>query len=116
MPTSPAIACPCGGRRRAGQACERCGRGGKREARRDHDRLRGNSTQRGYDYQWQQFRERYLAEHPLCFDCEAEGRVSAAVDVHHIVKLRERPDLKYIDSNLMSLCSEHHKKRTAKGE
>jgi hypothetical protein len=49
-------------------------------------------------------------------DCEAEGRAGAATDVHHKQKLRDRPDLKYEESNLVALCSEHHDKRTAKGE
>ena len=112
MPTSPPIACPlpCGGRVTKG-VCDRCGPRGKRS-----DKQRGTSTQRGYDYRWQQFRITYLAQNPLCVDCEAEGRAGAATDVHHEKKLRDRPDLKYEDSNLVALCSEHHDRRTAKGE
>jgi 5-methylcytosine-specific restriction protein A len=110
MPTSPPIACPCGGLKRQGK-CDRCGPKGKRS-----DKQRGTSTQRGYDYRWQRFRIIYLAQHPLCVDCESKGRAGAATDVHHIEKLRDRPDLKYEESNLMGLCTEHHSARTAKGE
>lgn len=110
MPNSPPQACPCGGRRVAGQACERCGKG-----RRTKD-TRKSSAARGYDYQWQQFRERYLRQNPLCRDCEGNGIVTAATDVHHIEKLRDRPEMKYEEENLMALCSRCHDQRTARGE
>jgi 5-methylcytosine-specific restriction protein A len=110
MPSAPPQACPCGGRRVNGR-CDRCGPKG-----RARDRERGTAAQRGYDYQWQKFRERYLAEHPLCMDCNAEGMTTAATDVHHKQKLRDRPDLKYEYDNLLALCSACHDYRTAKGE
>jgi 5-methylcytosine-specific restriction protein A len=75
---------------------------------------RKHAAARGYDYQWQKFRERYLAEHPLCMDCLPI--VTAATDVHHKQKLRDRPELKYEEVNLMGLCKMHHDRRTAKGE
>ena len=33
---------------------------------------------------WRKLREGYLLEHPLCEICLAEGRTTAASDVHHI--------------------------------
>jgi 5-methylcytosine-specific restriction protein A len=75
---------------------------------------RQHAAARGYDYRWQKFRESYLAQHPLCMDCLPI--VTAATDVHHKKKLRDRPELKYEDSNLVSLCSACHDKRTAMGE
>lgn len=54
--------------------------------------------------------------HPLCVDCEAMGIVAAARDIHHIAKLRDNPEAKYDESNLMGLCKMHHDMRTAKGE
>jgi 5-methylcytosine-specific restriction protein A len=65
---------------------------------------------------WQKFRKRFLAERPLCEDCTSEGRVGAATDVHHKQKLRDRPELKYEEGNLMPLCKACHDRRTAKGE
>jgi 5-methylcytosine-specific restriction protein A len=109
MPTSPPIACPCGGLKRQGK-CDRCG------TTKRSDKQRGTSTQRGYDYRWQQFRITYLAQHPLCVDCEAEGIVSAARDIHHTRKLSEHPESKYDEDTLMPLCKRHHDRRTAKGE
>ena len=110
MPYAPPRACHCGGVRING-VCQRCG-----PKRRDHDKRRGHAAARGYDYKWQRFRLYYLALHPLCKDCEAEGRVGAATDVHHRKKLKDHPELKYEEENLMALCSEHHDQRTARGE
>lgn len=77
---------------------------------------RPSANARGYDYRWQKFRTTYLREHPLCTDCEANGLVRPATDVHHVAKLRDRPDLKYEPTNLIPLCSPCHDARTAKGE
>ena len=108
MPMSQPVCCPCGGRRIKG-VCDRCGPR-KREDHRQH------AAARGYDYQWQQFRRLYLAMHQLCVDCEAIGMVAGATDVHHVVKLRDKPEAKYEEENLMPLCKHHHDTRTARGE
>lgn len=42
----------------------------KREVQRQHDRRRGNSSQRGYGSQWRKAREQFLIEHPTC-ECGA---------------------------------------------
>jgi 5-methylcytosine-specific restriction protein A len=109
MPYAPATCCPCGGRKTNGR-CDRCDRG-----KRARD-TRKSAAERGYDWTWQKFRKVYLSEHPLCSDCEAEGRVGAATDIHHKQKLRDRPELKYEEENLMALCKACHDKRTARGE
>lgn len=83
--------------------------------RRGRDRRR-HAAARGYDYQWQQFREAYLRENMWCVDCMRGGRYTGAHHVHHIAKLRERPDLKYKAENLMALCERCHNERTARGE
>lgn len=77
---------------------------------------RGSARQRGYDRHWEQFRARYLREHPLCVDCMAEHRMTPATEIHHIHKLRDYPGLKYAEDNLMGLCHQCHSKRTARGE
>ena len=43
-----------------------------------------------------------------CQRCKASGRYSRAVVVHHILHLDRRPDLAYVDSNLVSLCEPCH--------
>lgn len=112
MPLTPPRLCSkpgCPGRVQGG-VCSVCG---PRSRPRD---TRKGSTARGYDYRWQQFRLTYLAHHPLCVDCGAEGIVGAATDIHHKAKLRDRPEGKYDEENLMALCGRHHDQRTARGE
>jgi 5-methylcytosine-specific restriction protein A len=58
----------------------------------------------------------YLARHPLCCDCLDAKRTMAANEVHHVLKLRERPELQYEETNLKALCGPCHKVRTARGE
>ena len=57
-----------------------------------------------------------LSREPLCRDCRSAGRLTPARDVHHIVKLRERPDLRLDSDNVMPLCRPCHELRTARGE
>ncbi len=66
------------------------------------------STQRGYGYKWQKAREAFLREHPLCVMCAAEGRVTVATVVDHIVPHRGDQSLFWRRSNWQSLCATHH--------
>jgi 5-methylcytosine-specific restriction protein A len=77
---------------------------------------RPSSSQRGYDSSWRETRRYHLLHNPLCIDCIKENTYSPATEVHHIIKLRDRPDLRDDASNLMSLCKHHHSVRTARGE
>jgi len=61
---------------------------------------------------WQRLRSIKLGTHPLCQDCEAEGKLTAAVDVDHVQDRREHPDLAYDLDNLRSLCKSHHGRKT----
>ena len=77
---------------------------------------RQSAASRGYDHAWRKFRLAVLARTPLCQDCSAAGRVTAAVDVHHVELLRMRPDLRLDFSNVLALCHECHSARTGRGE
>ena len=79
---------------------------------------RGNASSRGYDSRWNRFRIQYLKRHPLCVDCmnAQQAQYIPAKEIHHIKKLKECPELKYSESNLMALCHTCHSKRTARGE
>jgi len=61
---------------------------------------------------WRKIRAAYLAHHTLCEDCVAEGRVTIALDVHHI----DGDYLRNDDANLRALCRACHNARTARGE
>lgn len=65
---------------------------------------------------WRRLRRIKLGKNPLCQDCEDEGRISPAIDVHHIKSRRERPELAMVLTNLRSLCRPHHTRRTNRGE
>lgn len=75
------------------------------------------SSQRGYNYRWQQARVGWLRKHPLCVYCERDGRVTAAKIVDHIEP--HRGDMvKFWDSahNWQSLCAPCHSSVKAKEE
>lgn len=65
---------------------------------------------------WKELRVWKLQHNPLCEMCQAEGYVSAAVDIHHIKpvesahSLQEMEQLCYDPSNLMALCIPCHVK------
>ena len=101
--------CYCGGLLKAGQ-CDRCGRS---KAKTQHKQT---TAQRGYDHHWRQLSERYRTENPLCEDCTRAGKVRAADEVHHKVKVSKAPERRLDWSNLMALCTECHAKRTKRGE
>ena len=83
---------------------------------RQQDQARENATARGYDADWRRFRAWFKSRHPLCSDCLEEGRMTVTEEVHHVVKLRDAPHLRLVETNCMALCKTHHSKRTMKGE
>ena len=56
---------------------------------------------------WRRLRRNYIRSHPFCENCGVENLVEAK-DVHHILPLRERPDLAFEPSNLKALCEPCH--------
>lgn len=78
---------------------------------RTNDYHRGNSSDRGYDYDWQRLRLRYLTANPLCANLFAlHSAPVSATTVHHIQDVRKRPDLRLVWSNLESLCRDCHER------
>ncbi len=63
---------------------------------------------------WQDMRRGHLMCHPLCEVCEAVGRTTMAVDVHHLQTFVTpdgvRRDLAYDMTNLVSLCKQCHQR------
>ncbi|MBK1816521.1 HNH endonuclease [Luteolibacter yonseiensis] len=61
---------------------------------------------------WQKVRSLKVAASPLCEDPfgdhERKRSTATAQQVHHIAGLRERPDLAFTMSNLMSVCTACH--------
>lgn len=76
--------------------------------------FRASSTARLYDGAWRRFRLWFLSTpaHRICEDC---GR-RPANEVHHVIKLTARPDLRLVESNCRGLCKRCHNVRTGRGE
>lgn len=76
---------------------------------------RGTSASRGYGYRWRKYTKRYLAENPLCVECEKEGIVAEATDVDHKVAVKGPDDpLFWEPKNHQGLCHPHHSMKTAR--
>lgn len=69
-----------------------------------------------WSVRWRRLRMAHLAEHPLCVDCQGQGRTTPATEVHHVTKRRVDPNAELDRDNLMSLCKACHSVRTARGE
>lgn len=77
------------------------------------EQQRGTSAQRGYGYRWQRARAGYLVKHPLCAECEKQGRVEAATDLDHVIAHRGDNDLFWDRENWQGLCQPCHSRKTA---
>jgi 5-methylcytosine-specific restriction protein A len=75
-----------------------------------------STTARGYGADWQRFRRMILRQHPLCVDCEAQGRTTRAEELHHLVKIKIDQARRLDRDNVLPLCRPCHDKRTAQGE
>jgi 5-methylcytosine-specific restriction endonuclease McrA len=79
---------------------------------------KGGANARGYTYEWQKERERFLKEHPLCQcpDCD-EGRIRLrpANVVDHKVPHRGDEALFWDESNWQAMNEDCHRKKTAGG-
>lgn len=63
---------------------------------------------------WLLLRKQKLSSNPLCQDCESEGKIVAASEVHHVIpcesakSVMEMEKLMYDYNNLRSLCHDCH--------
>lgn len=87
---------------------------GNAAAGRLYENHRGNSARRGYDWRWRRFRDWFLSqpENVICADC----RVKPSIEVHHVKKVRDYPELKLEPSNCRGLCKGCHSARTLAGQ
>lgn len=61
---------------------------------------------------WRRFRAWYLSKHPLCQQCEKEGRLTPARMVDHIVALKDG-GAPTSEANSFSICFKCHSIKTA---
>jgi len=59
--------------------------------------------------EWREKRKDILKrDHNECQMCKAEGKYSKGYCIHHIKIIKVNPLLALTDSNLITLCNEHH--------
>ncbi len=88
-----------------------CDEHAKAEARRYEKYQRDPNTKKRYGTTWRHVRAAYIAAHPLCERCQAEGRYEKAIDVHHILPLTQGGS--HDQANLQALCKACHAKTHA---
>ena len=62
--------------------------------------------------QWRNLRNYKISENPLCELCEKENKLVGAIDVDHIIDIKDNPFLALEYENLQSLCKPCHSKKT----
>ena len=101
MPSKPPVHRPVGVRSAA-------------EVKRELDRQRPSAARRGYGRRWRKARAAFLACHPLCAACRAQGRVVPATVVDHVVPHRGDQKLFWDESNWEPFCKPCHDAKTAR--
>lgn len=72
---------------------------------------RDPASNKRYGRAWKRIRDRYIKSHPLCEECEKQGKLTPAEEVHHILPLSKGGGNE--KSNLMALCKSCHSRITA---
>ena len=63
--------------------------------------------------QWRRVRKLYLEQHPLCVECQREGRITPARVVDHIKPINEG-GARFDPTNLQGLCDKCHNKKSGR--
>lgn len=71
------------------------------------------TAQRGYGGKWQRYRLKFLERNVLCVMCQAQGKVTEATVVDHIVDHRGNQALFWDRANHQALCKPCHSVKTA---
>jgi len=59
-----------------------------------------------YDTRWRKISKSFLARNPLCAECQKVGRLTPAVESHHIIPVEDGGSDR--DDNLLPLCKSCH--------
>ena len=74
---------------------------------------RKSAYARGYTKRWQRASAAFLRQHPLCAECERQGKATIATEVDHIIPHRGDQKLFWDSANWQPLCHECHSRKTA---
>ena len=78
-------------------------------ARRQYNKYeRSPDINKKYGRAWKRIRDRHISQHPLCEECEKQGRLVPAEEVHHKKPISQGGT--HARDNLMSLCHSCHTK------
>jgi 5-methylcytosine-specific restriction enzyme A len=94
-----------------------CGREAVGRCECKESKTRTIENPKGYRYPngWAEFARLYRSENPLCHACLDEGRTTPTKEVHHIAKVKDRPDLVFDKDNLMAVCRSCHERLERQG-
>ena len=79
------------------------------------DRVRGGADARGYNARWRRARIAFLQKHPLCAECQREGKLTPATVVDHIIPHRGDQRLFWDKTNWQPLCKDCHARKMGSG-
>lgn len=71
---------------------------------------RDPASNKRYGRSWKRIRDRYIKAHSLCEECQKQGKLTPAEEVHHILPL-SRGGTNAVN-NLMALCKPCHARIT----
>ena len=71
---------------------------------------RDPKSNKRYGRSWKRIRDRFIKAHPLCEECQKQGKLTPAEEVHHILPLSKGGCNEM--SNLMALCKSCHSRIT----
>ena len=120
MPSAPRKVCnkPGCGKLTTGSFCEEHAAKRKAEVKAAairYDEERGTAASRGYGSRWARYSRSFRDEHPLCAECQRNGRLKKCDCVDHIIPVSGPDDpLFWEPSNHQSLCYNCHSIKTAK--
>ena len=87
----------------------------KKEANRAYNQTRDPVTmQWASSKRYKSKRAYFLRRHPLCVECEREGRIRPGTQLDHIVAHKGDYSLFWDESNWQMLCHRCHSRKTAK--
>ena len=108
MPYKPKRPCAFPGCGRLAESKQYCAEHQKVVTKQYNRYERDPASNKRYGRAWKRIRDRYIKSHPLCEECEKQGRLTPVQEVHHRVPLSKGGT--HERSNLVSLCHSCHMK------